>query len=205
MSFQYIQIKNDKVSLLYLQSKRPNMQHKVARLYRNRHFKKSWNQLANHLEVHSQCVSFQSTAFLIWVGASFPASLPLSAPQLPIRQTPAPHLACLVFTSCLERVEKDQGCASHVTAVASVTKQRKARHHAGYSFVGSKENNNNRKKSPAKTIKFSLRGEREERRSLDDLSTIIYGSIHSDDVGIWAVIMIVIIIVSEKNLYLGFM
>lgn len=146
MSFQYIQIKNDKVSLLYLQSKRPNMQHKVARLYRNRHFKKSWNQLANHLEVHSQCVSFQSTAFLIWVGASFPASLPLSAPQLPIRQTPAPHLACLVFTSCLERVEKDQGCASHVTAVASVTKQRKAQHHAGYSFVGSKENNNNRKK-----------------------------------------------------------
>lgn len=28
------------MSLLYLQSKRQNMQHKVARLYRNRHFKK---------------------------------------------------------------------------------------------------------------------------------------------------------------------
>lgn len=43
------------------------------------------------------------------------------------------------------------------------------------------------------------------KKSLDDLNTIIYGPIHSDDVVIWAVIMIVIIIVDEKDFYLGFM
>lgn len=66
-----------------------------------------------------------------------------------------------------------------------------------------------KKKRPTKLSSSDWGGleglERREKKSLDDLNTIIYGPIHSDDVVIWAVIMIVIIIVDEKDFYLGFM
>lgn len=42
-----------------------------------------------------------------------------------------------------------------------------------------------------------------ERKRLDDLNTIIYEPIQSDDVVIWAAIMIVIIIVNEKDFILN--
>lgn len=74
--------------------------------------------------------------------------------------------------------------------------------------MGSKEKQQEQKKRfkkrPANKNDLFKRG-KGGKGSLDDLSTIVFGSIHSDDVGIWAVIMIVIITVGEKNLYLGFM
>lgn len=177
------------------------MQHKAISPKPQPSLWKSWDQLANHPEARS----FKAELFLFRMQLVFhPRSLCQHHDSIFVK-----HLHLILHVQSSHRVwnEPRRIKAARVTWQLwfQWAKQRKARHHAGYSFVGSKEKQQEQKKSPTKTIKFSLRGEREEKRSLDDLSTIIYGSIHSDDVGIWAVIMIVIIIVSEKNLYLGFM
>lgn len=133
--------------------------------------------------------------------------------MLPIRQTPAPHLAWAITTFGTERVTPEQGRTRHVTmALVRQWEATKARHyafshaHASYDFVrGGKKK---KKKRPTKLSSSDCDGGVREgggKKSLDDLNTIIYGPIHSDDVVIWAVIMIVIIIVDEKDFYLGFM
>lgn len=45
--------------------------------------------------------------------------------------------------------------------------------------------------------------EKREKKGFDGLNTIIYESIHGDDVVIWVAIMSVIIIVNEKDFILN--
>lgn len=92
---------------------------------------------------------------------------------------------------CTKHVKVEQGCRKHVTLMAEQECCCAFSHtYASYDFIWAKFHKNYQVQTG-------------ERKSPDDLNTIIYEAIHSDDVVIWVAIMIVIIIVNEKDFILN--